>query len=135
MPDDPLTLYGKIKSRLDSTKFALYDGTVPATPAQAYVVSYPSPGLAYAGRMTGSHNRLQVDLRLVCAGRSNSQCINTVRIVRDLLADWRPDDALAASPLVEQNNDASVIKDESDLQDVRYSYTIHYRMHTARSQQ
>lgn len=133
VPTTPLDLYTKIKSRLADSRFTFYDGAVPATPASAYVVGYPSPGAARRDRLTQRHTRLQFDVWLVCVGRSTSQCVNTVQIVRDLLTDWRPDLLLPASALAEQDNDAAVIRDESDLSDIRYSFTLQYRMHTARS--
>ena len=134
MPDSPLDLYSKIKDQLDSdTRFAVYDGKVPSTPTAAYVVLYPDPGIASKGRLVAAHRPLQWNLRAVCVGKSTSQCMNTVRLVRDLLAGWRPDEDKSVSPLNEQDNQAVLFKDESDLQDIRWSYTLHYRIHTNRS--
>jgi hypothetical protein len=131
----PLDLWDAIAARLDGdARFAFYEGAVPDSPPSAYVVGYPNPGIAYGDRLKHAHNRVQFDAYLVCVGRSTSQCVNTAQIVRGLLADWRPDDSGSASALVEQGDGAPLIKDETSNQaDIRWSHTLHYRMHTSRS--
>lgn len=131
----PLDLYATIKDRLTDQRFQFYDVVVPSTPGVAYVVGYPTPGVARAARLVGSHSRIQFDIRLVCVGRSPAQCLNTVQIVRDLLVDWHPDPAVVASGLAEVDNAASLIRDETSLTDVRFSFTLQYRLHTGRPQQ
>lgn len=132
----PLDLYAVVRERLTDQRFQFYDVVVPATPPGAYVVGYPTAGVARPDRLVGRHSRVQFDIRLVCVGRSPAQCLNTVQIVRDLLLDWRPDPAaVVADRLAEVDNAASLIADETNLIDVRYSYTLQFRLHTARRPQ
>jgi len=136
MPYTTLALYSTVRARLSDaadSRFDVFDGAVPTTPAGAYVVLFPDAGAALRGRLIGEHSLLRWDVRLICVGRSPQQCMNTVAIVRGLLAGWRPDPDRSVSPLNEQDNQASLLKDESNLQDIRYSFTLHYRIHTGRS--
>lgn len=133
--DTPLDLWGKIADRLTGdTRFAFYDGNVPDSPASAYVAGYPNPGSTYGDRLKQGSNRMQNDFYLVCVGRSTRQCLNTAAIVRSLLSEWKPDESADASALVEQPDGAPLIKDETSNQaDIRWSHTLHYRMHNSRS--
>lgn len=134
MPDTPLVLHDKIMTRLNSEhRFVTFDARVPDSAANAYVVVYSTGGDARRERLTAVHNVIRWETRIVCCGRSPSQAINTTNLVRDLLTDWRPDDDPATSPLNERDDGAALVKDETDLTDVRYSFTLHYRLSTVRN--
>lgn len=127
---NPLLLSRSLEAALADVRYELYVGKVPETPPDAYVVLYPNGGTARPERLGAGMRRLRWNARTVCVGRSPDQCMNTVAIVRDHVAGIRLEAGhRSSSRLVEVDEGAVIVKDETvDLTDVRFSFTLHWRM-------
>lgn len=127
---NPLQLSQALEALLDGDpRFLLEVGKVPTTPPDAYAVLYPDAGIVSPARLGGEIRALKWNPRCVCVGRTTDQCINTVAIVRGLATGVRLDPSRSASKLIEVDEGARIVKAENvDLSDIRYSFTIRWRL-------
>jgi hypothetical protein len=95
-------------------------------------VFYFGAGSTQVSRLGGSPSNLRWTFRVVCAGYSERQVLNTVDLIRARLTGWRPT-GVNGPLLVELEDDPSLLRDDSVASDIRYSLTLTYRLYTTRS--
>jgi hypothetical protein len=120
------------RARTD-TRFDTFRGNGPDRPSRNYAVLYFTPGSVPASnRQGGSQGELRWSFRVVCVGLgSDDYCLYVARLVRALFKNWSPvTDESFTSWLQEQDDDAPLIKDDSDPNDIRYSITLRYTLTT-----
>lgn len=121
-----------VEGRAAGEGYTVYRGKVPDKPPGAYAVLYFGAGHAYASRLGGAHDNLRWTFRVVCAGYSESQVLNTVDRIRARLTGWRPTGGNGPM-LRELEDDPSLLRDDSIATDIRFSVTLTYRLYTNRS--
>jgi hypothetical protein len=127
-----LDLADLVAARAAGDGYTVYRGAVPEKPPGAYAVLYFGAGSSYGTRLAGRPDELRWTFRVVCAGYSERQVLNTVDLVRARLTGFRLLDANGPM-LTELEDDPSLLRDDSVASDIRFSFTLTYRLHTTRS--
>lgn len=107
-----------------------FRGNPANTPSGAYVVLYFGAGGTVGTRQDGQQRQLRWSFRVVCAGRSDVQVLNTVDRVRTRLLGWRPLDDRSSGRLTELFTDPPLVRDDTAPNDVRYSQTLTFQLAT-----
>jgi hypothetical protein len=110
--------------------YELFRGNPINTPGGAYAVLYLGAGGPLSTRQDGQQRRLQWSFRVVCAGRSDVQVLNTVDRVRTRLLGWRPLSERWCGRLTELFTDPPLTRDDTAPNDVRYSLTLTFQLAT-----
>jgi hypothetical protein len=113
--------------------FYTYRNQIATRPDRNYVVLMYSAGITYPRNLAGSANTLLFRFRAMCVGYSDGDCLWVADKIRGLFTNWRPLEDRAASWLTEEQDDAPVLRDESMINDVRFSLTLRFRITTTRS--
>lgn len=116
-----------------STAFLTYRNQIPDRPPRNYVVLMFSAGITYPETLAASASTLLWRFRAMAVGWSDAECLWVADKVRDLFCNWRPSSDRAVSWFTEEQDDAPVLRDESMINDVRYSLTLRFRLTTPRS--
>lgn len=127
-----LDLADLVEDRTPGPGYTVYRGGVPDKPPGAYAVLYFGAGSTYTTRLGGTPDDLRWTFRVVCAGFSERQAINTTDLIRARLTGWRPFGDNGPM-LTELEDDPSLLPSEGVPGDVRYSMTLTYRLYTNRS--
>lgn len=69
---------------------AVYDGDVPATPSQTYVVLYPDPGTVERSSLVAVSDRIAVIVQVTSVGSTPLQARGVLDAVRAALTDRTP---------------------------------------------
>ena len=127
-----LDLADLIEARAPGPGYTCHRGNVPDKPPGAYAVFYFGGGSTQVARLGGSPSDFRWTFRVVCAGFSERQAINTVDLIRARLTGWRPE-GLNGPVLVELEDDPALLPSTGVPGDTRYSMTLTYRLYTTRS--
>lgn len=122
-----LQLAALVEARAASGSYTVLRGQVAETPAGAYVVLYFTGGHSFATRLVARPDRLRWTFRAVCVGESDEQALNTADLLRARFAGWRPLGPHGPQ-LVEVDDAAPLLRDDSVPNDVRFSNTLTFRL-------
>lgn len=131
---DLKTLADLVTARAETVStFYTYRNQIAVRPPRNYVVLLFGGGVTQSGNLVGLADTLIWRFRALCVGFSDSECLWVADQIRSLFTNWRPLSSPAASAFVEEQDDAPVLRDESMINDVRYSLTLRFRFSTPRS--
>jgi hypothetical protein len=130
----PYSLAELLLARLTGTPgLAVYDAQIATNPPNTgWVIVYPGAGTPATTRLAPVATDLVWDATVVCCGRSRSQCLNTVSIVRSRLLGVRLDNARSSGRLTEEPA-GPLLPDESIPAEPRFSLTLRYTSTHTRS--
>lgn len=124
-------LPARIHARILAVPAYLVD--VPDHPGDAYVVIYPSAGMARPGGYSGSPSRQRDEVRVMCVSNSAAGVTRLLEAVRSRLTGWNPNLTDASQgPLIE--SDTGPIISTRTESTTLHSLTIVYRAHRRRKQ-
>jgi hypothetical protein len=115
------------------TAILTYRGMIPTRPTRNYTVLLFSAGITYPEALAATSDTLLWRFRAMAVGWSEADCLWVADRLRQLFTNWRPLSSRAASWVTEEQDDAPVLRDESVINDVRYSLTLRFRITTPRS--
>lgn len=131
---DPRTLATLVLARSNTaTTFLTYRGLITERPVKNYVSLLFGAGAVSSSCMAGTTDLLTWTFRATCVGYTEDEVLFVAAMFRALFVNWRPLSAVSAGWFTEAQDDPPVIKDETTLNDVRYSLTLRYRITTSRS--
>lgn len=133
---DTLSLGDAVTTRLNTTVgVTIYDSRVPNSPAEKYAVHYPGVTLPFEGRLGGVPSaRQRFTGTVVCVGHSRQQAAYVVDKIISRLTGFWPDTDLGSSPLtLDSDFDSGITRDDTDLNDVRFTHVLRYTLTTNRS--
>lgn len=134
MSTDPRALADLVEARAKTdTGFLTYRGMIASRPSKNYVMLIFGGGSVYGDRLVGYSNMLTWEFRALCVGYTDSETLWVANRIRGLYVNWRPIPDRASGWFVEQEDDAPLLRDESMINDTRYSVTLRYRLTTPRS--
>jgi hypothetical protein len=112
-----------------ATEYLTFRGLIPAKPAKGYAALFLNGGSRFGDRLAGSINALGWSFRVMCVGYDSNQCLYVAEKFDAKFSGWRP---LAANgPWFTQTpDDPPVIRDDSVVEDIRYSLTLRYTIPT-----
>lgn len=117
-----------------STLFDTYRGVIQVRPGKNYVMLLFGAGAGYSDTLVGTATMLAWNFRALCVGFSDGDCLFVADRIRDLFSNWRPiPDSMASSWFTELRDEAPVLRDESMVNDVRWSLTLRFQLTTPRS--
>lgn len=108
----------------------VFDGYAPTGAGETYAVFYPESGGASSNRHGGTFDSLGWGCYLVCAGRTRTQVLVAVDLVRGCLLGFSPDPSPAAEGLRETELGSTMQRDPNGG---LFSLTLRYTLTTTRS--
>lgn len=120
------------RAKTDTT-FLTFRGQIFTRPSRNYVMLSFNAGITYPEALAATSDTLLWRFRAMAVGWSDTECLWVADRVRNLYTNWRPLASRAASWVTEEQDDAPVLRDESMINDVRYSLTLRFRFTTPRS--
>lgn len=108
----------------------VFDGYAPTGAGETYAVFYPESGGASSTRQGGTFDSLGWGCYLICAGRTRTQVLAAVDLVRACLLAFSPDPSPAAEGLREVELGSTMQRDPNGG---LFSLTLRYILTTTRS--
>lgn len=105
---------------------ACYIGQAPSDAPEAYVVLYPSSGLAQPERYAAAHTAYSDGFTAMAVSTSPSGVKRLIEHVRDRITGWTPPGDTSQGPLFESVSQDQPLADRVESE-TRWSLTITYR--------